>query len=82
MGCVGPKSLISVRDDATFLDLNVQQIEVRLYYIILLRTTEVQCVGFVQDAGELLVQCVLKSFVPGIELYTWCSDQSTCVELI
>ena len=29
MGCVGPKSLISVRNDATFLDLNVQQIEVR-----------------------------------------------------
>ncbi len=29
MGCVGPKSLISVRDDSTFLDLNVQQIEVR-----------------------------------------------------
>ena len=28
MGCVGPKSLISVRNDATFLDLNVQQIEV------------------------------------------------------
>ena len=28
MGCVGPKSLISVRDDSTFLDLNVQQIEV------------------------------------------------------
>lgn len=27
MGCVGPKSLISVRDDSTFLDLNVQQIE-------------------------------------------------------
>lgn len=28
MGCVGPKSLISVRNDATFLDLNIQQIEV------------------------------------------------------
>jgi len=28
MGCVGPKSLISVRNDANFLDLNVQQIEV------------------------------------------------------
>lgn len=27
MGCVGPKSLISVRNDATFLDLTVQQIE-------------------------------------------------------
>ncbi len=30
MGCVGPKSLISVRDDSTFLDLNVQQIEVSM----------------------------------------------------
>lgn len=28
MGCVGPKSLISVRNDKTFLDLNVEQIEV------------------------------------------------------
>ncbi|KAF5401114.1 UTP--glucose-1-phosphate uridylyltransferase [Paragonimus heterotremus] len=27
MGCTGPKSLISVRNDLTFLDLNVQQIE-------------------------------------------------------
>ena len=30
MGCVGPKSAISVRDDLTFLDLVVQQIEVCL----------------------------------------------------
>ena len=28
MGCTGPKSLISVRSDNTFLDLTVQQIEV------------------------------------------------------
>ena len=28
MGCVGPKSLISVRNEDTFLDLTVQQIEV------------------------------------------------------
>jgi UTP--glucose-1-phosphate uridylyltransferase len=28
MGCVGPKSLIQVRNDETFLDLTVQQIEV------------------------------------------------------
>ena len=28
MGCVGPKSLISVRSDHTFLDLTVEQIEV------------------------------------------------------
>jgi len=27
MGCVGPKSAISVRDDLTFLDLTVRQIE-------------------------------------------------------
>jgi len=27
MGCTGPKSLISVRNELTFLDLNVQQIE-------------------------------------------------------
>ena len=29
MGCVGPKSLIPVRNELTFLDLTVQQIEVR-----------------------------------------------------
>ena len=28
MGCQGPKSLISVRNDQTFLDLTVRQIEV------------------------------------------------------
>ena len=30
MGCTGPKSAISVRNELTFLDLNVQQIEVSL----------------------------------------------------
>lgn len=30
MGCKGPKSLISVRNENTFLDLTVQQIEVCL----------------------------------------------------
>ena len=29
MGCTGPKSLICVRNQLTFLDLTVQQIEVR-----------------------------------------------------
>lgn len=28
MGCTGPKSLISVRNELTFLDLTIQQIEV------------------------------------------------------
>ena len=28
IGCVGPKSLISVRNDLTFLDMTVEQIEV------------------------------------------------------
>ena len=31
MGCSGPKSLISVRNDLTFLDLHVQQIEVSIW---------------------------------------------------
>lgn len=31
MGCKGPKSLISVRNENTFLDLTVQQIEVRYW---------------------------------------------------
>jgi len=31
MGCTGPKSLISLRRDMTFLDMNVQQIEVRCF---------------------------------------------------
>ena len=29
MGCTGPKSAICVRNELTFLDLNIQQIEVR-----------------------------------------------------
>lgn len=29
MGCTGPKSVIPVRSELTFLDLTVQQIEVR-----------------------------------------------------
>lgn len=39
MGCQGPKSVISVRNDLTFLDLTVQQIEVahkRLFFNVLL----------------------------------------------
>ncbi|GAA6065889.1 UDP-glucose pyrophosphorylase 2b isoform X1, partial [Tachysurus ichikawai] len=35
MGCKGPKSLISVRNENTFLDLTVQQIEVRHEFITL-----------------------------------------------
>lgn len=31
MGCHGPKSVIPVRSDLTFLDLTVQQIEVNLF---------------------------------------------------
>lgn len=31
MGCHGPKSVIPVRSDLTFLDLTVQQIEVRIF---------------------------------------------------
>ena len=34
MGCTGPKSVISVRQDLTFLDLNVQQIEVINIYVM------------------------------------------------
>ena len=30
MGCQGPKSLIAVRNDLTFLDLTIQQIEVSM----------------------------------------------------
>lgn len=37
MGCHGPKSIISVRNDLTFLDLTVQQIEVITKIIILLQ---------------------------------------------
>lgn len=32
MGCKGPKSLISVRNENTFLDLTVLQIEVRTHF--------------------------------------------------
>lgn len=33
MGCYGPKSVITVRNDLTFLDLTVQQIEVMFDYM-------------------------------------------------
>lgn len=33
MGCHGPKSVIAVRNGLTFLDLTVQQIEVKNIYI-------------------------------------------------
>lgn len=32
MGCHGPKSVIPVRSDLTFLDLTVQQIEVTIHF--------------------------------------------------
>ena len=31
MGCQGPKSVISVRSGLTFLDLNIQQLEVKIF---------------------------------------------------
>jgi len=34
MGCVGPKSLISVRSDNTFLDLTIEQIEVHTHWAL------------------------------------------------
>ena len=34
MGCQGPKSLISVRNDQTFLDLTVRQIEVCVVCVV------------------------------------------------
>lgn len=35
MGCVGPKSVIEVREGMTFLDLSVRQIEVRRAFFTL-----------------------------------------------
>ena len=32
MGCQGPKSTITVRDDLTFLDLTIRQLEVIIKY--------------------------------------------------
>jgi UTP--glucose-1-phosphate uridylyltransferase len=39
MGCHGPKSVIPVRNDLTFLDLTVQQIEVRKMFKVLESST-------------------------------------------
>lgn len=36
MGCQGPKSVISVRSGLTFLDLNIQQLEVKYFPIKIL----------------------------------------------
>jgi UTP--glucose-1-phosphate uridylyltransferase len=32
MGCQGPKSVISVRSGLTFLDLTIQQLEVKILF--------------------------------------------------
>ena len=34
MGCQGPKSTITVRDDLTFLDLAIRQLEVNKFTVI------------------------------------------------
>ncbi len=34
MGCQGPKSVISVRSGLTFLDLNIQQLEVKINFYL------------------------------------------------
>lgn len=47
MGCHGPKSVIPVRSDLTFLDLTVQQIEVSL-------TIKISCVIFLFNFLRLL----------------------------
>lgn len=36
MGCYGPKSVISVRNNLTFLDLAVQQLEVNFFRILII----------------------------------------------
>lgn len=36
MGCTGPKSLIPVRNELTFLDLTVQQIEVTIFVSLIM----------------------------------------------
>lgn len=51
MGCKGPKSLISVRNENTFLDLTVQQIEVEM------RSRPVSC------RSTLSLRLTLSSFV-------------------
>lgn len=51
MGCKGPKSLISVRNENTFLDLTVQQIEVET------RSRSVS------HGGVLALRLTLSSFV-------------------
>ena len=43
MGCKGPKSLISVRNDNTFLDLTVQQIEVCLILLFVAFAFNISC---------------------------------------
>jgi UDP-N-acetylglucosamine pyrophosphorylase len=50
MGCQGPKSVIAVRSDLTFLDLTVQQIEVSK--IIL------KCEFFITSKLELLIKII------------------------
>ena len=36
MGCQGPKSSITVRDELTFLDLTIRQLEVDTYTLLII----------------------------------------------
>lgn len=66
MGCHGPKSVIAVRNDLTFLDLTVQQIEVSVYRLIFNCYTneqffeEIRYFGITGLIGILLINCILK----------------------
>jgi len=44
MGCKGPKSIISVRNELTFLDLTVQQIEASCYVQIYVNFSEMKSI--------------------------------------
>lgn len=57
MGCRGPKSVIQVRNELTFLDLTVQQIEVSINYEILFFNNNVFFYTYFLTAFKQKIQC-------------------------
>lgn len=75
MGCQGPKSVISVRNDLTFLDLTVQQIEVRFFWLQKL----LQCILY-HDINFMIYTFMI--FVPELKQDVQCKCSVGSDELV
>lgn len=57
MGCRGPKSVIQVRNELTFLDLTVQQIEVSINFEIFFFNDNICFYSYFSTAFKQKIQC-------------------------